>query len=132
MDDMILFWLLVATVVMSLLLLLASAATLGRKLADMEYLGEAGINGVRGIQTWINVRTHANRVLLAIAFLVISILTLADTPDPLRLWVSRVLLLGMLASYTVNSVLDWRDERRQMRLLLRGEGTATVRPSEAP
>lgn len=130
MDDDVLFWLLVGTVAVSLLLVMASTATLGRKLADIEYQYETGLNGVRRIQSWINVRMHANRILLGLAFLVTSILTLANAPDPVRIWVGRVLLLGVLLSYTVSSILDWRDERRQVRMLLRDEGAAR-HPQEA-
>lgn len=119
MNDPVLFWLLIATALMSLLLILASSATLGRKLADLEYQHAAGLNGVLRIQAWINARTHANRVLLGIAFLTTSALTLADAPDLVRAWVARVLFILVIVTYTVSSVLDWIDERRQVHINLR-------------
>lgn len=119
MTDPALHALLILTVVLAVLLLIASTAMLGRKLADLEYQREAGINGVRRIQAWINIRTHANRMGLGLAFLTTSILTLMDESLVMRTWVARILLVGVLAGYTVSSILDWLDERRQVRILLR-------------
>jgi hypothetical protein len=38
-----------------------------------------------------------------------------------RTWVNRILFLVMLASYTISSILDWLDERKQVRLLIAAE-----------
>lgn len=130
MDELILAWLLGVSIVLSVLLALASMAALGRKLADLEYQIAAGINGVRQIQAWINVRTHANRVFLGLAFLATSILLVADTPVLWRTWVGRVLFILVLGSYTAASVLDWFDERRQVHLLLK-EQRQTLSEKEA-
>jgi hypothetical protein len=46
-DDIALFWLLILVTAMSLLLVLASMAALGRLAADLEYQYAAGLNGVR-------------------------------------------------------------------------------------
>jgi hypothetical protein len=104
---------------MALLLLLFSSATVGRKLSDIEYQRAAGVNGVDRIQAIINARTHANRVFLALTFLIVSILGFVDLPPEIKIWVARVLFLSMLGFYTTTSVLDWIDERRQVRLLLK-------------
>jgi hypothetical protein len=133
MDDPILGWLLVVVGVLSLTLILASMATLGRKLADLEYQALAGINGVRRIQAWINARTHANRVLLGLTFLATSVLTISDIPLLARTWIGRVLFVLVLLAYTISSVWDWLDERRQVKILLaeRRAGVALdVRASE--
>lgn len=119
MDDPVLVGLLVAIIVMAMLLLLFSAATLGRKLSDIEYQRAAGVNGVDRIQAVINARTHANRVFLALTFLIVSIFGFVDFPPAIETWVARVLFLLMLGFYTASSMLDWIDERRQVRLLLK-------------
>jgi hypothetical protein len=131
MDDPVLFWMLVGTLILSVLLLLASSLTLGRKLADLEYQIAAGINGIRRIQSWVNIRTHANRVFLALAFLIVALLSLTDVPGFWRTWVDRVLLILVLANYTLSSILDWIDDRRQVALLLAEQGNRTVRPARA-
>jgi hypothetical protein len=118
-DDPVLVGLAAAIIGMALLLLLFSSATVGRKLSDIEYQRAAGVNGVDRIQAIINARTHANRVFLALTFLIVSILGFVDVPPEIKTWVARVLFLLMLGSYTAASVLDWIDERRQVRLLLK-------------
>jgi hypothetical protein len=131
MDDPVLFWMLVGSLILSVLLLFASGMTLGRKLADLEYQYAAGINGIRRIQSWVNIRTHGNRVLLALAFLIVAVLSLTDAPVFWRTWVSRALLLLVLANYTLSSILDWIDDRRQVALLLAEQGDRTARPVRA-
>lgn len=137
MDDPVLVGLLAAIIGMALLLLLFSTATLGRKLSDIEYQRAAGTNGVSRIQSIINARTHANRVFLALTFLVVSVLGFVDFPPVVESWVARTLFLLMLGSYTVASVLDWIDERAQVRLLLREryearQGSAGPRGAAGP
>jgi hypothetical protein len=127
MDDLILGWLLVAVGALSLTLILAATATLGRKLADLEYQRVTGINGVRRLQAWINARTHANRVFLGLTFLTTSVLAISDVPPLWRTWIGRVLFILVLLAYTVSSVLDWLDERRQVKLIL-AEQRAGVAP----
>jgi hypothetical protein len=131
MDDPALFWMLVGSLVLSVLLLFASGMTLGRKLADLEYQYAAGINGIRRIQSWVNIRTHGNRVILALAFLFIAMLSLTDAPVFWRIWVSRALLILVLANYTLSSILDWIDDRRQVALLLAEQREQAVRPDQA-
>jgi hypothetical protein len=118
-DDIALFWLLILVTAMSLLLVLASTAALGRLVADLEYQYAAGLNGVRRIQSWVNIRTHANRVILGLTFLVTGILSFTDAPILWRTWIGRVLFVVVLACYTVSSIMDWLAERKQVRLLLR-------------
>lgn len=116
--DPVLVGLLAAIIFMSLLLFMFAAAMLGRKLSDIEYQRAAGTNGVSRIQSIINARTHANRLFLAFTFLVVSVFGFVDFPPVIETWVARVLFLLMLGVYTVSSVIDWLDERRQVRLLL--------------
>jgi hypothetical protein len=117
MDDPTLFWMLIGTLVLSVLLLFASGMTLGRKVADLEYQLAKDINGIRRIQSWVNIRTHANRVFLALAFLIVALLSLLiDVQSFWRVWIDRVLLILVLVNYTVSSVLDWLDDRRLMAL----------------
>jgi hypothetical protein len=118
-DDLTLGWLLAVVGVLSLTLILASMATLGRKLADLEYQMLVGLNGVRRIQAWINARTHGNRVFLGLTFLTISILPLTAVSPFWQTWIKWVMSILVLLAYTASSVLDWLDERRQVKLLLR-------------
>lgn len=129
MDDPVLVGLLIAIIVMAVLLLLFSTATLGRKLSDIEYQRAAGVNGVDRIQAIINARTHANRVFLALTFLIASILGFVDVPPEIKTWVTRVLFLMMLGFYTSSSVFDWADEKRQVAMLIR-EGQLKKRQME--
>jgi hypothetical protein len=124
-NDPVLVGLLAAIVGMSLLLLLFASAMLGRKLSDIEYQRAAGTNGVARIQAVINARTHANRVLLALTFLIVSVLGFVDFLPVIEIWVARALVLVMLGVFTASSMLDWRDEKRQVTMLL-GEQQAAV------
>lgn len=125
MDSEILFWLLIVTLASSVLLLLASSVTMGRKLAELEYQYAAGINGIKRIQSWMNVRTHFNRIFLALAFLIASVLTLLGVQTFWTLWGIRILLIAVLVNYTLSSILDWRDEHRQTVLFLAEERERT-------
>lgn len=111
--------LLLLTTMLGVLLVLVSSAAFGRIMADLEYQYAAGLNGVRRIQSWVNLRTHGNRVFLGLLALTTGVLAFTDVPDFWRVWVTRALFVGVLISYTVSSILDWRDERRQVRMLLR-------------
>lgn len=111
--------LLIAATVLGVLLMLTSGAAFGRILADLEYQVAAGLNGVRRTQSHINLRTHGNRIGLGLFALITSILTFANVDLIWRTWIGRMLFLLVLLSYTISSILDWVDERRQVRLLLR-------------
>lgn len=120
-DEIILEGLLIATLLLSLILIVFSSAALGRKLADLEVQTEKGIQGAPRIQSRVNLRVHMNRLLLGLCFFLIPVLLLSDAPIGWRTWVNRILFLVMLASYTVSSILDWLDERKQVRLLIAAE-----------
>lgn len=126
-----LVWLLIITVILSVLLLLASQAAVGRKVAELEYLLETGQNGVDKIQATINIRTHVNRVFFGITFLVAGVLYFIPMDPFLKAWIDRVLLIGTLSSFTVSSLLDWRDERRQVRIILRSKNRLKEQQPEA-
>lgn len=131
--DPLLVGLLAAIMGMSMLLLLFATAMLGRKLSDIEYQKASGTNGVDRIQAVVNARTHANRVFLGFTFLVVSVLGFVDFSPVIETWVARVLILLMLGFYTASSMLDWRDDGRQVRLLLREkQATAHAHPVEPP
>jgi hypothetical protein len=121
--------LLLAAVGLGVLLVLASAMALGRKLADLEYQHAAGLNGVRQIQCWVNIRTHALRVMLGLALLTVTIGTLAGLEPERQGRLELGLLLVVLAAYAASSLLDWRSERAQVALLI-AERTPAIR--EAP
>ena len=119
MDDPVLGVLLMLTTVLGVLLILVSSAAFGRILADLEYQYAAGLNGVRRIQSRVNLRTHGNRVFLGLLALITGVLAFTDVPDFGRIWVTRALFVGVLLGYTLSSILDWIDERKQVRLILK-------------
>lgn len=129
-SDPILFWLAVAMAASAITLLMSSALMLGRKLADLGYQRAAGLNGVRRIQSHINIRTHANRVALGLAFLIVAFLVVFGLDPWWRTLVTRVLVIAVLGNYTASSLLDWLDEDRQMRLLLRDDDHHHATPHE--
>lgn len=114
-----LYVLLLLTLALSLLLVLVSSAAFGRILSDIEYQQLTGINGVRRIQSRVNLRTHGNRIVLGLVFGTLAVLALIEMPELWRVWAGRGMLVLMLAGYAVSSVLDWCDERRQVRYLLK-------------
>lgn len=116
--------LLIASITLGVLLLLVSGAAFGRILADIEYQYAAGINGVRRIQSRVNLRTHGNRILLGLFALVTGILGLTDLTIVWRTWVGRVLFLLLLMIFALASVVDWLDERSQVRYLLKERADA--------
>jgi hypothetical protein len=118
MADPLLFGLLLAMAVAAAVLFLSAALMLGRKLDHLGYQLAAGINGVRRIQSQVNIRTHANRVALAAVALNCAVLVLVDVHPWWRTLVTLTLTTAVLIGYAASSVLDWRDEDRQMRMLL--------------
>jgi hypothetical protein len=110
----------------SVTLVIFSSATIGRKLADRDVLDIRGINGVRRIEITIKIRTQANRLLLGLVFGLIAILILVDAPPEWRAWSSRLGIMIMLASFTFASIQDWRDDREQLRLVMKEELEAPV------
>ncbi|SRR6266536_2274503 len=132
MTNDILAWLLAASVAVSVALALISAGELGRNLADLEYQRASGTNGIRTIQAWRNVRTHGNRVFLAVSFIVISVLLMAGAPEVWRMWTNRVLFVLVPLFYLISSILDWHDDGRQLWLSLASESRSQVSPPELP
>lgn len=112
-------WLSISTIMLALLLIGASSAAFGRILADLEYQIATGINGVRRIQSRVNLRTHGKRVMLGVFALVVGIMGLTSISLIWQNWISGALFLGVLAAFAVSSLLDWAAERRQMLLLIR-------------
>lgn len=109
------FW---ASIVIAIMLILASTITIGRYLADVEYQKAAKLNGVRWIQAVINLRTQANRVLLALVVLTTSIFGLLDLDLTFRIWINRTALIIVLLAFFVSSLADWFAERRQLQILM--------------
>ncbi len=118
-EGALLFGLLLLTLGLSLILVLTSAAAFGRILSDIEYQHLAEINGVRRIQSFVNLRMHGNRVLLGLVFGTLAVMALIDMPELWRIWAGRVLLVLLLVAYAASSVFDWFAERRQVAILMR-------------
>lgn len=102
-------------------LLIISIMSVGKHFADLQYQIVAKLNGIRWIQSWMNLRIHSNRVAFASAFLIVSILGLADVDLATRMLVGRSLWLCVLAIYFISSILDWRAEQKQLRILIKYE-----------
>lgn len=122
MDDMtwlnLMGWI---SIVFSILLAIISIMAVGKHFTDLQYQRAAKLNGIRWIQSWINIRTHGNRVFFALAFLITSILALTDVDILTRTWVSRILFMALLFLYLASSILDWIAEHKQLLILMRFE-----------
>lgn len=116
MDETLLYSLLGASLVSSVLLLLISTAIVGRKLADLEYQKANGLSEVSQIQAIVNIRTHVLRTFVGLTFIIISSLLLADAPVIWRSWINRTLFVLLPTAYAVASYLDWQAERKQIKL----------------
>lgn len=114
----VLFWI---SIVFSALLALLSTMAVGKHFAEIQYQREKGLNGIRWIQSIMNLRIHGNRVFFALAFATVSILALFDIDVYVRTWTGRVLFLSVLLIFFLSALLDWRDERKQLAILLKYE-----------
>jgi uncharacterized membrane protein YcjF (UPF0283 family) len=101
-------------IVASLLLILLSGASVGRKATDLEYQYAAGINGIRRIQSWMNIRTHTNRVLFGLAFMFSSIIGLTDLWTLQRPWIGRMIFLFVLLAFLYSAIRDWLADRKMV------------------
>ena len=113
------FWPSLAMIALGIVLVLASGAAFGRILADLEYQLAAGLNGVRRIQSKVNLRTHGNRIMLGVFALGVGIMGLTSLSLVWQNWISGILFLGVLTIFCASSMLDWLAERRQVGLLIR-------------
>jgi hypothetical protein len=126
MDDE-LFWLNVlfcVVIVAAILLIIVSLASLGKQLGDVEYQKAMGINGIRRLQSNINIRKHVGRALLGFVFFSISFITFTDLPIMLRMWVSRLELLILLMYMAYACVADWIGEYKQLQILIKSTPVA--------
>jgi flagellar biosynthesis protein FliQ len=106
------------TLIAAILLIIVSSMMVGRVLADLEYQLATDINGIRRIESRVNRRTHVNRIVLGIAYVLTTILVLLEINPPTLLWVNRLVAILVLLSFTGTSVLDWFDARKQMEYLV--------------
>ena len=123
-DEGVLDGLLVLALVLSVILVLISSAATGRRISDLEYQREAGLNGIRKIQAHINIRAHLGRVLLGLLFIVVTVLLLADAPMHWRTVTYRTLYAALLLYFVVSAVLDWLGDRQQMKLTMADDASA--------
>lgn len=117
------FWF---SVVLSAGLGALSLMAVGKHLSELLYQREKRLNGIRWIQTWINLRIHSNRVAFATAFAITSIFGLFDVDYLTRMWLGRVLFIGILTIYLVSAIMDWIAEARQLRILMKYEEVNNV------
>ncbi len=117
-SEVLLDFIRIVTIIMSSVLMLVATASIGRKVADMEYQKDAGLNGVRWIQSWINLRLNVNRAVLGFAFLLVSTMSLMDMPIIVRQLVGTILFLVLLFMFTISGVIDWFAEKKQIKLIM--------------
>lgn len=110
-----------SSIIFAIPLLVISMLAVGKHVSELQYQKIARLNGIRSIQGWKNLRTHANRVLFAGAFLVTSILGLTDVDIITRTWIGRALFLFVLFEFLLSSILDWRAELKQLEILMHYE-----------
>lgn len=120
-DELALDILFYLAIVFSVPLLFISIMAVGKHVADLQYQIAAKLNGIRWIQSWIGLRTHFNRVLFAAVFLIVSVIGLFDVDLTIRMWVGRSLWLLLLLTYFASSILDWKAEQKQLRILMKFE-----------
>lgn len=117
-EELTLLALNVIAIIMSLILSIVSAFSVGRHLGDIEYQRVARLNGIRLIQSWVNIRIHTNRFILAVTYGLTSLMIFLNVDLFLRTWISRILFIVVLIIFTVSSILDWMAERKQIVALM--------------
>jgi hypothetical protein len=110
--------LMVIWMLLSVTLVVFSSGAAGRKLADIDVMRLRGVNGVRAIAARVQLRTQINRIALGIAFGLLGLLVIAAVDPIVVRYVARVGLVGILTMFAVSSVIDWRDDREQLRLVI--------------
>lgn len=125
-EETILDTLLWAAILVSVVLGFLSTAALGRQYADLEYQREINLNGIRKIQSWVNMRIHSNRIALAVSYTITSIISIVDYNIVGRMWISRVLFLTILLAFTASALLDWLAERRQVKIIVNDPGMSKI------
>lgn len=120
-DDLLVV-MLVITLIASIVLAMIGSMSIGRKVVDLEYQKARKLNGIRTIQTWINLRVQLGRVLLAVAFATTALMSLIDAPLLLRMWVGRGLFIVVIIAFAISAIQDWLDERKQMYIIIDEEG----------
>jgi hypothetical protein len=113
--------LVIVAIILSIVLTVFAAASLGRKLTDLEILQIRGLNGVRLLEIEVKIRAQVNRVLVALVFGGISALILADAPIEWRVWCYRFGVVLVLLAFSVSAVLDWFVDRHQLRMVMAEE-----------
>lgn len=119
----IMYW---VSITMSLILFVISTMAVGKHFADLRYQKAARLNGVRWIQSWINLRTHGNRVLFALVFCATSIMSVIDVDPYWRIAIGRPAFMLVLFVYLTSSVLDWLAEDKQLNVLMKYEEVNNV------
>lgn len=120
----------VAVLLMSIILIIVSAASLGKQLGDAEYQQAMGLNGIRRLQSNINIRKHVTRLYLGFVFCIVGFIAFTATDLITRMWISRILFATMLAMFTYTCIFDWYDEYKQLKIIMKtnpSEGLGLIR-----
>lgn len=114
------------SVLISMPLLIVSLMAVGKHFAELQYQILRQLNGIRRIQSHVNLRTHGNRTIFALVYIVVAISGLFSVDMELRSWISRILFLLLLVAFTVSALLDWHAEHAQLRILLHFEDVNNI------
>lgn len=114
------------SLVLALVLFIMSCMSVGKHAYDLYYQILKDLNGIRWIQSWINLRTHGNRVLFAMVYGIAITLFLIEVNMETRAWVSRILFFCVLVIFAISSVLDWVAEAKQLKILIHFEEVNNV------
>src|SRR5688572_29082933 len=119
----VLLW---ASIILSLVLMIISLMSVGKHASELQYQKARKLNGIRWIQSWINLRIQGNRVFFALAFCVTSIIGIVEVEFLLRSWIGRSLFFGVLIAFTVSAAMDWMAEAKQLKILLEFEDVNNI------
>ena len=114
----LMFWI---SIIMSATLAVISLMAVGKHASELQYQIARRLNGIRWIQSWINLRIHTNRVVFAAAFFTTSVLGLTTVDIISRTWIGRMLFMCVLSAFLISAVMDWCAEAKQLKILLEYE-----------
>jgi hypothetical protein len=125
----IIHFLVFTNIILACALSIISAATCGRHKSDLEYQKLVGdIGTIRNIEAQTGIRTHANRIVLAIVITILALLVITNVVINYRIIISWTLLTVTMVTFTTSSIMDWIAEYRKMKIYLRSSNNDQSTP----
>lgn len=109
-------FLLWSSILLGISLIFISQAAVGRGLGDLHRLSMREAADRSRTQSWVNIRPQINYVLFGIVFTIINVAILTGAPEIWRMWTFRILWNLLLIGFNISAILDWRAERKLVRL----------------